>query len=120
MARQVEGKPAIAEDAGLQAGRIGHGDDKRPAGGQERSPHGSAPGQAWRRCSSECQKMTADQFPSMSSTSALRMCGPDAYGSRPTASRPWRTKASTRVPSPASHVENRAGRQDPVQTVGER
>src|SRR2546430_5766570 len=29
MARQIKGKPAIAEDAGLEAGRIGHGDDKR-------------------------------------------------------------------------------------------
>ena len=29
------------------------------------------------------------------------------------------TKASTSVPSPA-HVENRAGRQDPVQAIGER
>ena len=33
MARQVKGKPAIAENASLEAGRIGHGDDKRPARG---------------------------------------------------------------------------------------
>ena len=44
MARQVEGKPAIAEDAGLEAGRIGHGDDKRPAGGQERRRMAQRPG----------------------------------------------------------------------------
>src|SRR6266852_4620089 len=44
MARQVEGKPAIAEDAGLEAGRIGHRDDKRPAGGQERCRMAERPG----------------------------------------------------------------------------
>jgi hypothetical protein len=35
MARQVEGKPAIAEDAGLEAGRIGHRNDQHPAGGHK-------------------------------------------------------------------------------------
>ena len=44
MAGQVEGKPAIAEGTGLQARRIGHGHDERPAGRQERHRMTQRPG----------------------------------------------------------------------------
>src|SRR5208337_2892895 len=44
MARQVEGQPAIAEGTGLQAGRIGHGHDKRPAGGEKGGRMAQRPG----------------------------------------------------------------------------
>src|ERR1700744_1307834 len=44
MPRQVKGKPAIAEDAGLEAGRIGYGDDKRPAWRQESRRMAQRPG----------------------------------------------------------------------------
>src|SRR6266480_1728262 len=44
MARQVESKPAIAEDTGLKACRVGHGDDKSPAGGEERCRMTQSPG----------------------------------------------------------------------------
>src|SRR5438105_13544713 len=36
MTRQVESEPVIAEGTGLKACRIGHGNDKRPAGAEER------------------------------------------------------------------------------------
>ena len=102
MARQVEGKPAVPEGTGLKAGRIGHGDHQQSHLGRGALPHGSTHrtgrGGVF---SSECQKMTAAQAPVISSISALRRFGPEAWGSRPTASRPWRAKASTRVPSPA-------------------
>src|ERR1700722_16696473 len=75
----------------------------------------------WRRCSSECQKMTADQVPSTSSTSTARMCGcgSDAYGSQADGLTPVAHERLHQGPVARAHVENRAGRQNPVQPVGQ-
>ena len=119
MARQVKGKPAIAENAGLEAGRIGHGDDKRPARGQESRRMAQRPG----RPAEVLKRMPEDD----------RRPGPVHVFDLGVADvRPGRMRLETDSITPVahesidegpvagSHVENRAGRQDPVQTIRKR
>ena len=119
MARQVEGKPAVAEGTGLKAGRIGHRDDQRPAGGQERCRMTQRPGRLAEVLQGMpeddrrpvpvhlfdlgvadvrpgCVRLETDGFP------AAAHEGPDEG------------------PVAGSHVEDRARRQDPVQAMGQR
>jgi hypothetical protein len=119
MARQVEGKPAIAEDTGLKACRIGHGDDKSAAGREERCRMTQSPGrlaEVFKRMPEDdrrpvpvhlfdlgvadvrsgCVRLEADSF------TAAAHEGPDEGA----------------VAGP--YIEHRARRQNPVQTIGKR
>jgi len=113
MARQIQGKPAIAEGAGLEAGRIGHGDDKRPARAQESRRMAQRPG----RPAEVLKRMPEDDrrpFP-------VHVFDLGVADVRPGRMR-LKTDSITSVahesldegPVAGSHVENRAGRQDPV------
>jgi len=119
MARQVEGKPAIAEGTGLQARRVGHGHDERPTGGDERRGMTQRPG----RLAQMLKRMPEDD----------RRPGPIHlfdFGVADVRSGCVRLKTDgfTAVthegldqgPVAGSHIENRASRQNPVQAVGER
>ena len=119
MARQIKGKPAIAENAGLEAGRIGHGDDKRPARGQESRRMAQRPG----RPAEVLKRMPEDD---------RRPVPVHVFDLGVADTRPGRMRLKTdsitsvahegidKGPVAGSHVENRAGRQDPVQTIRKR
>ena len=119
MARQVEGKPAIAEGTGLQARRIGHGHDKRPAGGEERRRMTQRPG----RLTEVLKRMPEDDRRPVpvhlfdlgvadvrSGCVRLKTDGFTAAAH----------EGLNEGPVAGSHIENRARRQNPVQTVGKR
>ena len=119
MARQIKGKPAIAENAGLEAGRIGHGDDKRPAWRQETCRMAQRPG----RPAEVLKRMPEDD---------RRPVPVHVFDLSVADVRPGRMRFKTDSLTPVahegidegsvagSHVENRAGRQDPVQTIRKR
>ena len=119
MARQVEGQPAIAEGTGLQAGRIGHGDDKRPAARQQRRRMAQRPG----RLAEVLERMPEDDRRPV----PVHLLDLGVADVRPGCVR-LETDRFAPVPhegvAPGSrrrrHVENRAGRQDLVQPIGER
>lgn len=119
MARQIKGKPAIAENAGLEAGRIGHGDDKCPAWRQETCRMAQRPG----RPAEVLERMPEDD---------RRPVPVHVFDLGVADARPGRMRLKTdsitsvahegidKGPVAGSHVENRAGRQDPVQTIRKR
>ena len=119
MARQVKGKPAIAEDAGLEAGRIGHGDDKRPARGQESRRMAQRPG----RPAEVLKRMPEDD---------RRPVPVHVFDLGVADARPGRMRLKTDSVTSAAHegpnegavagpyIEHRARRQNPVQTIRKR
>lgn len=119
VARQVEGKPAIAEGPGLKAGRIGHGDDKRPPGGQECCRMAHPPG----RLAKVLERMPEnDRRPvpiylfDLGVSDVRSGCTRFEADGFPAVAHEGLDEGSV-AGSPA---ENRAGRQDPVQAIGER
>ena len=119
VAGQVEGQPAIAEEAGLEAGRIGHGDDQRPARRQQRCRVAQRLG----RLAEMLERMPEDDRRPV----PVHLFDLGAADVRPGCVRleadgfaPVADKGLDEGPVAGSHVENRAGRQDPVQAIGKR
>ena len=119
MARQVKGKPAIAENAGLEAGRIGHGDDKRPAWRQETCRMAQRPG----RPAEVLKRMPEDDrrpVPVHVFDLGVADVRPGRMRLKTDSITPVAHEGIDEGPVAGSHVENRAGRQDPVQTIRKR
>ena len=119
MPRQVKGKPAIAEDAGLEAGRIGHGDDKCPARGQESRRMAQRAG----RPAEVLKRMPEDDrrpVPVHVFDLGVADVRPGRVGLKTDSITSVAHESIDEGPVAGSYVENRAGRQDPVQTIRKR
>ncbi len=119
MARQVESKPAIAEGTGLQACRIGHGHDERPAGGEERCRMAQRVG----RLAEVLKGMPEDDRRPVSAN-LFDLGVADVRSGRMRLKTDGLTAVAheglNECPVAGPHIENWARRQNPVQTVGER
>ena len=119
MARQIQGKPAIAEDAGLEASRIGHGDDKRPARGQESrrmAERPSGPAEVLERMPEDDRRPGPVHVFDLGAADVR----PGRMRLKTDSITPVAHESIDEGPVAGSHVENRAGRQDPVQTIRKR
>jgi hypothetical protein len=119
MARQVEGKPAIAEGTGLQARGIGHGHDKRPAGGEERRRMTQRPG----GLAEVLKRMPEDDrrpVPVHLFDLGVADMGSGCVRLKTHGFTAAVHEGLNEGPVAGSHIENRARRQNPVQTNGER
>jgi hypothetical protein len=117
--RQVEGQPAVAEDPGLQAGRVRHGDDKRSAGDEQ----GGRVAQRASGLAEVLKRMPEDDGrPGPVHLVDLGVADVRPGGVRLKADglTPAAHEGLDEGPVAGSHVQHRAGWQDRVQATGKR
>ena len=117
MARQIKGKPAIAENAGLEAGRIGHGDDKRPAWGQESCRMAQRPGrpaEVLKRMPEDDRRPVPVHLFDLGVADVRSGCVRLEADGFTAAAHEGPNEGAVAGP----HIEHRARRQNPVQTIG--